>query len=69
MHMDAQLQQFEFGCEGIALPLMAERLAAGLLWQVQQPGIVQWWREYGVLYPQKFRNHVDGLIREGEAAG
>ena len=69
LHMDAQLQQYEFGQEGIALPLMAERMALGLRWQVQHPGMVHWWREYGGLHPQEFRDHIDGLIREAEAAG
>jgi hypothetical protein len=41
----------------------------GMVWQMQQPGIQQWWREWGGAYPQEFRDYVDGVIREGEAAG
>jgi hypothetical protein len=48
---------------------MAERMALGLRWQSQQPGMVHWWREYGGLHPQEFRDYIDGLIREGDAAG
>jgi hypothetical protein len=38
-------------------------------WWVQQPGIQQWWREWGGQYSDDFIDYVDGLIREGEAAG
>ncbi len=69
LHMDAQLQQYEFGREGIQLSLMAERLARGLGWQVQQPGMLHWWREWKGLYPLEFRDHMERVILEDEAAG
>jgi hypothetical protein len=37
-------------------------------WVVPRPGYRQWWTEFGDTYPNEFRNYVDGLIREGEAA-
>jgi hypothetical protein len=67
--MDSNLQQYEFGRIGIELPLTSERLAGGLRWQMQQLGAQQWWRDWSHSYPTEFRDYVDGLIREGEAAG
>jgi hypothetical protein len=69
MQMDSSLQQFEFGRIGIDLPLTSERLAGGLRWQMQQLGAQQWWRDWSHSYPKEFREHVDGLIREGDDAG
>ena len=38
---------------------------------LQQPGALQWWNESGAQswYGAEFRDYVNGLIREGEAAG
>jgi hypothetical protein len=69
MTFQGHLQQFEFICAGIALPLGAERRERGLRRQMQQPGPRQWWGESGRDYPLAFRDYVDGLIREGEADG
>jgi hypothetical protein len=67
--MMGTLQQYEFTREGIQLPLAAERREAGLRRMSQGPGFKEWWREgMGTDYPQEFRDYVDGLIREGEAA-
>ncbi len=42
----------------------------GLRWCGEQPGFRQWWSEWGAkAYPGDFGQFVDGLIREGEAAG
>ena len=38
-------------------------------WSCGRPGVIQWWREYRVLYTPDFRDFMDGLIREVEAAG
>ena len=35
----------------------------------QNAGWQQWWRDYREDYSQTFRDHVDALIRDGEAAG
>lgn len=36
--------------------------------QFQQPGVRQCWRVWGEFFPQEYREFVDRLIREGEAA-
>ncbi len=41
----------------------------GLRWSLQQPGHQQWWREWSEkTYRGEYRDFVDGMIREGEAA-
>ena len=63
------LQHYEFAREGLDFPLATERHERGMRHQMQQPGIQDWWREWRQIYPQEFCEYVDGLIREGEAAG
>ena len=37
-------------------------------WQLQQPGMREWWREWNRVLPREFRDFVEGVIREVEAA-
>ena len=63
-------QNYEFVANGTGSPSVWARQLNGLRWQVQQPGIQQWWRDWRtVTFEGEFRDLVDGLIREGEAAG
>ena len=63
-------QQHEFDADGTGSPRVWQQQLNGLRWHVQQPGIQQWWREWGtVTFGGEFRDLVDGLIRESEAAG
>jgi len=41
----------------------------GMYWVLHQPGSQQWWEENRFTFSDEFRDYVDGLIREGEAAG
>ncbi len=41
----------------------------GIAWVLRQPGSQQWWDEYRFTFSDEFGEFVDGLIREGEAAG
>ncbi len=62
-------QQYEFIRDGTGNPRVWERQLNGLRWQLQQLGIQQWWREWGgISHEEEFRDYVDGLIREIEAA-
>jgi hypothetical protein len=36
---------------------------------MRQPGMRQWWNEWRDIYGDEFGGFIDGLIREGEAAG
>ena len=39
-------------------------------WTVKQPGFRQWWLQWGQqVYAGAFKQYMDRLIREGEAAG
>ena len=62
--------QYEFSGEGVGSTRVMEQQEAGVRWSMHQPGVQQWWREWGATtYPGDFGQFVDGLIREGEAAG
>jgi hypothetical protein len=37
--------------------------------EFRQPGQREWWSEWHDLLEEDFQQYVDGLIREGEAAG
>ena len=63
------LQEYEFNRDGIGSPGTWEQTKVGMQWQLQQPGAQQWWRRWPRVFPRDFREFVDGLIREGEAAG
>jgi hypothetical protein len=39
-----------------------------MLWSTRQQGMREWWREWRNTFDEAFRNYVDSLIREGEAA-
>ncbi len=64
----SHLQQWEFNRDGVGSSAVWGLEQGGTLWLFQQGGARHWWREWGGQYPQGFRNYVDGLIREGEAA-
>ena len=60
-------EQFEFSRDEIGSARLWEEQEAGFLWQVQQPGLRQWWGEWRTTFSDDFRDYVEGLIREGEA--
>jgi hypothetical protein len=62
-------QQYEFVHDAVGSTRVWDQHERGLRWQVQQPGIQQWWREWAeVSFGTEFIEYVDGLIREAEAA-
>ena len=67
--LQAPYQHFQFERDGISSPAQWVFHAQGLAYLFQSPGAQQWWHEFGGLYGQEFRDYVDNLIREGEAAG
>jgi hypothetical protein len=68
LHVAAQ--QYEFVRDAVGSTQVWDQQERGLRWQVQQPGIRQWWREFSeVCFGTEFIDYVNGLIREGEAAG
>ena len=67
LHVTAQ--QYEFVHDGVGSTRVWDQHERGLRWQLQQPGIQQWWREFAeVCFGTEFIEYVNGLIREGEAA-
>jgi hypothetical protein len=67
--MTGTQQQLRLARDGILTPEVWSDVDQGIRWNMQRHGIQQWWRTYSNLYSQEFRDYVDGLIREGEAAG
>ena len=61
-------QQFQFHRDGVGSPEEWAFQLKGMALTANQPGIREWWQEYGGPYPKEFRKILDGLIREGEAA-
>ncbi len=53
---------------GAFVPALWEFRHRGMLWSTGQRGMREWWREWRPPFDEAFRNYVDGLIREGEAA-
>ncbi len=61
-------QARQFAQDGLLAPSTWISQVRGTRWQLQQPGMHQWWEEWKQIYDDDFIAFVDGLIREGEAA-
>jgi len=55
--------------DGAFKPALWQGEKRGNAWIIQQPGSRQWWDENRIFYSDEFGSFLDGLIREGEAAG
>jgi hypothetical protein len=64
----AHNQHYEFVRDGLTTPDAGGEMDNLMLFLVTQPGARHWWREWKTMFPEAFRDHTDGLIREGEAA-
>jgi hypothetical protein len=63
-------QEYDFFLDGMMSERVWNRRRRSMTWTMQQRGMQQWWSNWGrTLYEPEFRDLVDGLIREGEAAG
>ncbi len=62
-------QQYKFHRDGLATPDVWVQAERGMRWVAEQPGFQHWWREWRTQFDDNFQGFIDGLIREGEAAG
>jgi hypothetical protein len=62
-------QEYQFAADGVIGRSVWENRMRIMRRVLPLPGYRQWWAEWGDTYPDEYRNLVDGLIREGEAAG
>ncbi len=62
-------QEYQFAADGVIGRAVWENRIRSMRRLLPLPGYRQWWNEWGDLYSDDFRKLVDGLIREGEAAG
>ena len=67
--MGTFFQEYDFFRDGVLSDRVWRNRKKGLGWNFQQPGMRQWWGEWRHGYEPDFCDFVDGLIREGEAAG
>lgn len=63
-----QRENYKYYRDGMISRETWEGYEQGLRWQLQQPGVREWWREWNRVLPLEFRDFVEGLIREVEAA-
>ena len=62
--------QFRLARNDVLDPEVLGDLERGVSFMIQQPGYLHWWSQWGeALHSGDFKNYMDGLIREGEAAG
>ena len=61
-------RQWEYHRRGQSTTTSWDQMLRGMRWQYERPGVAQWWRKYHAIYSPDFREFVDGLIREDEAA-
>ena len=62
-------QQYQFQHDGIGSTDEWTYRQRGMRSGLQRAGMRQWWREREDLFPDAFREDIERLIREGEAAG
>ncbi len=62
-------QLFRMAREGALSPESWGDQEQGMRWMTQQSGFQAWWPQWRHMYSDDFGGHVDGLIREGGAAG
>ena len=69
VQMNGVQQHFRLARDGSIGPETWADMDQTMRWSVQQPGYRQWWLEWaGGIYRGDFRNYVNGLIHEVEAA-
>jgi hypothetical protein len=69
MGLTANSQEYQFFVDGVMARSIWENRTLGLRRVLPLPGYREYWNVWGDTYPEEFRNVIDGLIREGEAAG
>jgi hypothetical protein len=69
MQMNGFQQHFRLSRDGIISSEIWDDMVQGMRWNVRNVGWIQWWHQYaGDVYIGDFREFMDSLIREGEAA-
>ncbi len=70
MMINAWDQEYDFFRDKVMSERVWKRRRHTMVYTMRQPGVQQWWKEWSAnQYESEFREFVDGLIREGEAAG
>jgi hypothetical protein len=62
-------EQFDLHRAGLADSSGWEAQTLTIRWYVEQRGVRQWWPNWRRIFAPGFRDFMDGMVREGEAAG
>ena len=62
-------QEYQFAIDGVMSPTVWTQRTRGIRRMLREPGMQQCWNEWGDIFSEDFCEFIDGLIREGEAAG
>ena len=68
LYIDGMDQEYRLAQDGVMGPKPWEARKRRFRGVSRQPGLLNWWTQFRDLYDSGFRECVDGLIREGEAA-
>ena len=69
MQIGGLQQEYQFAADGVIGPALWEsrkRMMSGFL---QRPGVKEWWSQTRYGFSDEYSDFLDGLSREGEAAG
>ena len=70
MMINAWDQEYDFFRDKVMSERVWKRRRHTMVYTMRLPGLQQWWKKWSAnQYESEFREFVDGLIREGEAAG
>jgi len=68
LQLQGMAQSLELHFDGIGSRASQAWVDRGMRWLAPQPGFQWFWDEYRESHTPEFREYVEGLIREGEAA-
>ena len=69
MLMNLHNQEHQFAQDEVIAPAVWVTRQRAVRTLFRLAGMKHWWNEWRDIYGDEFRDYVDGLIREGEAAG
>ena len=69
MQIGGMQQEYEFAADGVIGPALWHSRKRHMSAFLQRPGVKEWWGQARWGFSDDYCDFLDGLIREGEAAG
>ena len=69
VHFGGWNQEYQYAADGVIGQAIWDARTRWMRRALRRPGIREWWAEWRDIYGDDFVRFIDGLIREGEAAG